>query len=781
MLEEVDIADGRPRTVSFVTNLAGEVLARNEADNNTAAGDPHERHYYFGGIAVGAISNNGTSNVDYAQSIAQHIAVPGTGAFRGGATAATSYADFDQSYDPINGLNVGTAPSRITVQQGDTLEAIAYQVWGDASYWYLLADANGLISDADLQAGMSLIVPDKVANSHNNSSTYRVYDPNEAQGNNSPTVPKPAARHGGACGVFGQILLAVIAVVVAVFLPPVGGVIAGGLESIGVGATTAGIIGGVAGAAVSAAAGSIVSQGVGLALGIQKSFDWDAVGLAALSAGVTRGLGASGAFDALGIGGDGIPEMFAQGALGNAATQGIAVATGLQKTFDWAGVAAAGVGAGIGGYVGGQIAGWQPFGAANGLLNQGARGLVSGMAGDIANAATRTLIDGSDFGDNIIAALPDVIGQTIGNAMMGDNNNNSASRPSPLDTNSDGDTFDIVRSSLKGAMDSSDMRGVVRVAALGNISLPQNAGPFGDLVINPTATIQGLSLDDSSAVNLSNEDLETVVVLGTRENPVARQSSPSSASWISGLINSITEGFTLEGKSQIEQGNGQIALARSIGSYWQAPSRFKMIDALPLSGGDPITMANTIEAFPETARPRAMSNGEVISNAVTVATTVLPAVSTLSAEALTAPRILAAEGASPFEEIMANVRTADFSSVPNRTIFYSGTGTYDAAETLAAEQGLTTISHTPGGSYLESLDLFGSDSPLSRAEADQVWAYASSRYANGASGDVLAVLNNPNPDRIYLSVERPILANNTNVNLREMTIPDLYVSTGNHH
>ncbi|MEJ0027174.1 MAG: LysM peptidoglycan-binding domain-containing protein [Rhizomicrobium sp.] len=427
LLESVVVGDGRPRTVSFVTNLAGEVLARNEADNNTAAGDPHERHYYFGGIEVGAISNNGTSRVDYAQSIAQHIAVPGTGAFRGGATAATSYADFDQSYDPINGLNVAATAGRYTAQDGDTLEGIAYQVWGDASYWYLLADANGLISDAGLQAGMSLIVPDKVANSHNNSSTYRVYDPNEAQGNNSPTVPKPAARHGGACGVFGQILLAVIAIAVAVVtagaavaaLGPAGMTLGGGIGTVlsGSAASVVGVGGAIGIGVAAGAAGSIVSQGVGLALGIQNKFSWTGVAEAAIGGGIGAGVAAE-LGPALG-GVDPVVAAAVEGVTSNVLSQGIGVATGLQKSFDWAGVAAAGVGAGVGTYVGGQIAGWQPFGAANGLLNQGARGLVSGMAGDIANAATRTLIDGSDFGDNVIAALPDTIGQTVGNAIAG--------------------------------------------------------------------------------------------------------------------------------------------------------------------------------------------------------------------------------------------------------------------------------------------------------------------------------------------------------------------------
>jgi hypothetical protein len=32
---------------------------------------------------------------------------------------------------------------------------------------------------------------------------------------------------------------------------------------------------------------------------------------------------------------------------------------------------------------------------------------------------SRSLINGSDFGDNILAALPDTIGQTIGNMVAG--------------------------------------------------------------------------------------------------------------------------------------------------------------------------------------------------------------------------------------------------------------------------------------------------------------------------------------------------------------------------
>jgi len=163
----------------------------------------------------------------------------------------------------------------------------------------------------------------------------------------------------------------------------------------------------VAAGAIGGAAGSIVSQGVGVATGIQSKFDWGAVGLAAIGGGVGAGLGVA-------IPGTGFGPTVLRGALGNAITQGIGVATGLQSKFDWASVAAAGVMAGVGNLVGGQIG----VGAAgNTAMQNDILGGVAGMAGMIAGAATRSLISGTDFGDNILAMLPDVIGQTIGNAV----------------------------------------------------------------------------------------------------------------------------------------------------------------------------------------------------------------------------------------------------------------------------------------------------------------------------------------------------------------------------
>jgi hypothetical protein len=82
----------------------------------------------------------------------------------------------------------------------------------------------------------------------------------------------------------------------------------------------------------------------------------------------------------------------------------VGVATGLQAKFSFAGVAASAIGDGV---TGGLSLGGSGIA---GRLGAG----VSGLAGDIAGAAARSLIEGSDFGDNIIAGLPGAIGATIG-------------------------------------------------------------------------------------------------------------------------------------------------------------------------------------------------------------------------------------------------------------------------------------------------------------------------------------------------------------------------------
>jgi hypothetical protein len=184
----------------------------------------------------------------------------------------------------------------------------------------------------------------------------------------------------------------------------------------GAGATGGGLAGlaaNVAAGAIAGAAGSIASQGVGVATGIQDKFSWNAVALAAIG-GAVGGSGSK-----LGVGGREWGSLAARGMVANALTQGIGVATGLQKDFSWAGVAAAGVGAAVGARFGGD-----GFGAT----------IVRSSAHLVADAGTRSLIEGTDFGDNVLAALPNAIGQTIGESIAGAMTGRGATRTGAPDT-----------------------------------------------------------------------------------------------------------------------------------------------------------------------------------------------------------------------------------------------------------------------------------------------------------------------------------------------------------
>ncbi|MGC1467908.1 MAG: hypothetical protein WA793_00870, partial [Sphingorhabdus sp.] len=266
-----------------------------------------------------------------------------------------------------------------------------------------------------------LILPTGVTKSKFNAATNKAYNPGEAIGDLSPTMAQPPKKNK--CGVFGQILLAVIAIAVTYF-------------SAG---TLTGALGPVLGGAAAGAAGSVVSQVVGVATGIQEKFSWKSVGLAAIGGAVGGGLkelgrlgdlGKLGSFSKVGsfIGGTGFASTVTRAVTSSAITQGIGVATGLQDKFSWAGVAAAGIGAAVG-YGMGKLLGatslTNEYDSHGDLVQAGDTSFSNHMANlgksassMIANAATRSLIEGSDFGDNVLAALPDVIAQTIGDMLI---------------------------------------------------------------------------------------------------------------------------------------------------------------------------------------------------------------------------------------------------------------------------------------------------------------------------------------------------------------------------
>jgi hypothetical protein len=273
----------------------------------------------------------------------------------------------------------------------------------------------------------------QLANFHNTADTFRPYDASQAIGDTQPTTPKPPKKPK--CGVFGIILLAVIAIAVAVVTTgaavaalsgTVNGLASGISTVLGtsvfggtVGTVGAGTL--IAAGAIGGAVGSIVSQGVGVATGLQDKFSWKGVAIGGIAGGIGGAIGPGGLF------GDGlfsgvksaVVAGVLRGAVSSAATQGISVALKLQDKFSWAGVAAAGVAGGVGAFVGGKdvlnvdsLLKDQSFGNIVGTL-------LTGAARTVASAATRSLIEGTDFGDNVIAGLPDVVAQTVVDTLTG--------------------------------------------------------------------------------------------------------------------------------------------------------------------------------------------------------------------------------------------------------------------------------------------------------------------------------------------------------------------------
>jgi LysM repeat protein len=314
---------------------------------------------------MGELTNNGNGDperVDWNQAILQHTWAPSSTntPFRwnnpGGYTGAQMGAD---GYDPLNATGQGMSgtDSRYQVRSGDTLSGIAQAVWGDASLWYVLAQANGLSGDGGLVAGQSLVVPDKVVSNTNNASTYRPYDAAHATGDLSPTTAKPPKKPN--CIVV--IIAAIVAAVATHFLGPIGG--------------------------------NLVSQGFNNLVGLQDGFSVKSLAVSYL----THQLSPPGTGNFL--------KDVVQGAVTNFTVQSVLVATRLQKDYDWVGVAAAGVSAGVSGQFGAKFEdSVGKFGAS----------VIRTTASGIAGAATVSLVTGRDFGDTLLSQLPTIIGQAAG-------------------------------------------------------------------------------------------------------------------------------------------------------------------------------------------------------------------------------------------------------------------------------------------------------------------------------------------------------------------------------
>ena len=307
-------------------------------------------------------------------------------------------------------------PGSYRIQPGDTLQTIAQQAYGDSRLWFLVAEANGLASDRDLRVGATVTIPNRVSGNHNDYKTFKPYDPGKLIGDTQPTMPVPEADGGGlrqvwqfdpggGCGggdgVYGGALAA-----------PAGATL-GGMMNLGVSVLAGTSISGIGAVGIGLAAGAVgsaVSQGVGMALGMQSKFSWGSVAMGALGSGVMAGVG--GAFNGASFlsgnrrcrspsrpaspmarrrqrhadGGAGDGQL--DGDAGHRDGDGAAV----QVQLDQCGGCrrGRGVGAGVGGFVGGKLF---PTGNefSTNLMRGFASSAVGGVAATVLTGANRTI------------------------------------------------------------------------------------------------------------------------------------------------------------------------------------------------------------------------------------------------------------------------------------------------------------------------------------------------------------------------------------------------------
>jgi hypothetical protein len=191
-----------------------------------------------------------------------------------------------------------------TARAGDTLMGIASQMYGNPSLWFVIAEANGLNAGDRLEAGRTLIIPNSVKSGYITAENHRVYSESEIVGSTLPNLktPPPPKKKKGCANIIMIIIVVVIAVVVSIVTAGIAAPLAAAAVG-AVGATAGSLAAFVVTAAVYAAVGavvaaigSIVQQGLFIALGYQESFSWKQVGSAALAgafAGAAAGVGAA--------------------------------------------------------------------------------------------------------------------------------------------------------------------------------------------------------------------------------------------------------------------------------------------------------------------------------------------------------------------------------------------------------------------------------------------------------------------------------------------------------
>lgn len=412
--DHIDMSGSPPdRARGYVYNADGMVVQRREGKyaNNTFSQD--------GDVNTGAKPNY----------VFVHAAGQQQAELKEGGTIRYNGADVGTNQIQVLNARGGYAAGggMSTVLQGDNLRILAQRVYGSSNLWYVIGDANGLSDpEAMLTAGTQLVTPPTSVNA-NDSGTFRPYNPAEAIGPTSPSLPHLSAPPKQGCNAIAIILMVVVAVAVTVFTAglaaaPAGSsvgaimgagttVMTGGLTAAGFGATAFGAITSVG---LGAFAGSVASQAVGSLLGV-TSFSWRNALASGVTAALTAGIGSTGLLEptsitALGGTGNAMLTAARSAAINTVASHVGNRIVGVDSSFSWRAVAASAVGAAITAGVAPRLTKAFDASTSSGRLN----GLLTTrISGGLIGAYTNKVFGAAksvDFG----AVIAESIGEAIG-------------------------------------------------------------------------------------------------------------------------------------------------------------------------------------------------------------------------------------------------------------------------------------------------------------------------------------------------------------------------------
>lgn len=80
--------------------------------------------------------------------------------YRASDTYELYYEDGEYSLERSEKVFANTASIAHTVLEGETLQSISYQYYGDSGRWGDIATFNGIINPLDLEAGLVIQIPD---------------------------------------------------------------------------------------------------------------------------------------------------------------------------------------------------------------------------------------------------------------------------------------------------------------------------------------------------------------------------------------------------------------------------------------------------------------------------------------------------------------------------------------------------------------------------------------------------------------------------------------------